>query len=161
MGAQRTPYAPFKETWHQWECDTRPPVAASGYAREGGKLAHRAVWMRIHGPIPEGMHVLHHCDIRNCREYRHLWLGTNADNVRDREEKGRGVNFSNSTNNSDRPGDLSHKTKLFTPERIEIIGLIAHGARKDVVAEQFGVHVKTVEKIWRYRANNGWEKANA
>ena len=25
-------------------------------------LAHRITWIEEHGPIPDGLHVLHHCD---------------------------------------------------------------------------------------------------
>jgi len=51
--------------------------------------AHRLAWINAHGPIPEGMHVLHTCDVRNCINPEHLWLGTNADNIADKQKKGR------------------------------------------------------------------------
>lgn len=50
---------------------------------------HRISWMLSNGPIPKGMSILHHCDNRKCVNPKHLWLGTQADNVRDMENKGR------------------------------------------------------------------------
>ena len=51
---------------------------------------HRASWNYFVGPIPEGMSVLHKCDVRACCNPEHLWLGTQKDNLRDMFAKGRG-----------------------------------------------------------------------
>lgn len=65
-----------------------------GYGRikVGGvfRMAHRQAWKAAHGPIPEGMIVLHICDNPPCCNPKHLRLGTYRDNARDRVEKGRG-----------------------------------------------------------------------
>jgi len=50
---------------------------------------HRVMWEQVIGPIPEGMHVLHRCDVRNCVRPDHLWIGDNAANMKDRDDKGR------------------------------------------------------------------------
>lgn len=55
----------------------------------GGVPAHRASWMITNGPIPAGMFVCHHCDVRNCVNPAQLFLGTQRDNIRDASEKGR------------------------------------------------------------------------
>jgi hypothetical protein len=52
--------------------------------------AHRYSWMRSRGPIPDGLHVLHHCDNPPCVNPDHLYLGTAADNARDRVQRLRG-----------------------------------------------------------------------
>jgi hypothetical protein len=51
--------------------------------------AHRLSWQIHNGPIPDGMHVLHRCDVRECVNPHHLFLGTNQENITDSVKKGR------------------------------------------------------------------------
>lgn len=50
---------------------------------------HRWEWMQAYGPIPEGALILHTCDVRNCINVEHLFLGTQRDNMQDMAAKGR------------------------------------------------------------------------
>lgn len=49
----------------------------------------RVAWDLARGPIPPGLCVCHRCDNPLCVRADHLFLGTNDDNVRDRNFKGR------------------------------------------------------------------------
>jgi hypothetical protein len=64
-----------------------------GYGRVSPKRgvgfqAHRFAWKLTHGE-PGSLHVLHRCDTPSCVNVDHLFLGTNADNMADKAQKGR------------------------------------------------------------------------
>ena len=70
------------------------PDRGYGQMGRGGKAdglieTHRAAWEVTHGPIPDGLFVLHRCDNRACCDPEHLFLGTHQDNVADMVSKGR------------------------------------------------------------------------
>lgn len=72
-----------------WTGSVKP--VGYGQIRHGAKTlyTHRVSWELHFGPVPEGMCVLHHCDVRRCVRPEHLFLGTKADNTADMMAKGR------------------------------------------------------------------------
>lgn len=68
-----------------------------GYGRLGNKslrlgtlASHRLAYELTHGPVPDGLFVLHRCDNPWCVNPDHLFVGTQADNMRDMRSKDRG-----------------------------------------------------------------------
>jgi len=63
------------------------PIKPNGYGHAVllGKQtqAHRVAWTVFRGLIPEGMLVLHKCNVRACVNPDHLYIGTQKDNCQD------------------------------------------------------------------------------
>ena len=54
------------------------------------KLASRVAYEIFNGTIPSGMNVCHTCDNHLCVNPDHLFIGSQFDNIADRENKNRG-----------------------------------------------------------------------
>ena len=72
-------------------------LSKDGYAllKHKGKrrLLHRLAYEEFVGPIPDGLSILHTCDVRHCCEPKHLFPGTYSDNSKDAVAKGRQKNL--------------------------------------------------------------------
>lgn len=107
-------------------------------------LAHRAAWEGAFGSIPEGLQVLHSCDNPPCVNPAHLFLGTQADNIRDAQSKGRLVG--NITRHL--RGEKAGGAKLTESQVLEIRRRYG-GQRGEAprLALEFGVSSSTVKAI--------------
>lgn len=108
-----------------------------GWFRYRGRCekAHRVAWRLFRGPIPLGVDVLHKCNHAACVNPEHLYLGNDADNMRD----------------CMRAGNLG-PAKLTPIAVLTIRGLHGRGLKKKEVAEMFSVSRQTVQRIWHRRA---------
>lgn len=97
--------------------------------------AHRAAWVISKGAIPEGLWVLHRCDVAGCVNPAHLFLGDRAANMADMAAKNRSVS-----------GQKNWTNKL-TPDQVQAIRL-APGRQRDI-ADQYGIGQNNVSRIKR------------
>lgn len=107
--------------------------------------AHRVSWMIHYGEIPEGMCVLHRCDVRNCINPAHLFLGTQQDNIADMVAKGR--------QRAGRQRGVDNPMSKLTPETVkEIRAAYKEGAiSQHKLAKLFKVSPMTVNRIVNHK----------
>lgn len=94
------------ECWYWTAYKNKSGYGMFGCYPYGMKLSHRVSWELHRGEIPKGLRVCHHCDNPSCVNPEHLFLGTDLDNVRDMDTKGR-----RSRTNA-RYGERNHRSKL-------------------------------------------------
>lgn len=77
-----------------WEI-THKDQSRAGHVRirlddKSRMMVHRLAYEAHHAsPIPKGMQINHHCDNPRCFNPLHLYLGTHADNMRDKSLRNR------------------------------------------------------------------------
>ena len=136
-----------------WEWQAYQDRHGYGHTQYENKLqyAHRVSY-KIHcGEIPKDMNVLHECDNPACVNPKHLFLGTQADNIDDMINKGR---------NSAPPPQIgvNHWASKLTEEDVrEIKTLIDKGWSAGDIADHFNVAKPTIKDIkagrtWRHVA---------
>jgi len=101
------------------------------------RKANRVAWEFTCGPT-RGLHVLHRCDNRRCVRPDHLFLGTDADNAKDRDAKNRGGN---------RRGTRNGRAVLTDDDVIDIRTIAAMGAQGSDIADAYGLARSQVYRI--------------
>lgn len=98
-------------------------------------VAHRMAWQMTRGEIPAGMMVCHKCDVRDCCNPAHLFLGNARDNVRDCMKKGR---------RASNVGENHPSAKLTEQKVLKIRQGRLSGIPLSVFAKKYGVTIQAV-----------------
>lgn len=132
-----------------WEW--RGIMNTNGYGRfsfaNRHRLAHRFSFSLFIGSIPSGMVVCHSCDNRKCVNPRHLWVGTQSENLKDAFAKGRHTT-------PDTRGERNGNRKLDWRRVMAIREMHSEGTKKYLIAQAFGVSPSTIGEII---ANEIWK----
>ena len=132
-----------------WEWIAAKHPKGYGNFSLGGRVmkAHRVAYQLYVGEIPEGLCVCHRCDNPSCVNPSHLFLGTNADNTHDRDNKGRGSYGENRPN-----------AKLTDNKVSEIRARWQGGVSMTNLGKEYGVARQTISNIVHRRK---WMRVNS
>lgn len=109
------------------------------------RAAHHVSWLIHKGPIPDGLVIMHSCDVPRCVNPDHLSAGTQADNVQDMMRKGRHKSF---------PGSRNPIAKLDEEKVAHIRQSLASKTETiKSLAEKYGV---TFQCVFRVARGRGW-----
>ncbi len=119
-----------------------------GMVRVGARVwrAHRLAWTLKNGPIPAGKNVCHKCDNPACIEPRHLFTGTQKENMEDMHRKGR----------ANPPKGAAHYAAILRPANVlSIYDEVWETGNRQAVAARWGIspeHVSLIKHKHRWRA---------
>lgn len=117
-------------------------------------LAHRLSWRMHRGEIPDGLSVCHRCDNPSCVNPDHLFLGTHAENMADRNRKGRVASGPRSgawKSTWKRCAGERHPKAKLTEDAVREIRASTDPER--ALAARYGVSKATISNV---RLNKGW-----
>ena len=104
--------------------------------------AHRVAYLLANGTLGAASVMCHRCDQPRCVRPAHLWQGTQKDNARDRDAKGRCHPLRN-------VGECNGSAKL-TPSLVrDIRARHAAGETYYRLAKEYGVDIKTMYRVVR------------
>ena len=102
--------------------------------------AHRLIWEHFKGKIPEGIHIRHKCDNGLCVNVEHLELGTQQDNIRDMNERGRARGGGSKGENST-TSKLKREDVVFIRENYTTM-------TKKELSDKFGVSTSQIRRVY-------------
>jgi len=129
-------------------------------------ITHREIWQHFNGPIPPNLCVLHRCDVRACVNIKHLFLGTNAENVADRVSKGRsarGDRHGSRLHPESRPrGEQNGRATITDEQAVEILHAYQRGDTSHrELATKYDIGATTVYRIVNRTERFAWLAVNS
>ena len=121
---------------------------------QSAALAHRVSWTLAYGEPPEDMKVCHTCDVPYCVNPNHLFLGTQAENVRDMINKGR-AKFRKVGDPPTHKGETSSCSKLSEAEVQQIKCLREGGMKLIEIADRYHISYQHVSRICKGKRRGG------
>jgi hypothetical protein len=98
--------------------------------------AHRYAWALLHGPIPDGLFVLHQCDNPSCVNPVHLHLGTHEENMAEMATRNRALTGAN------------NPAARFSPlQARQVRTLLLRGVSQQRIAEAFDASLWTIRSL--------------
>ncbi len=113
--------------------------------------AHRYSWAIVNGDPDRNLLVCHRCDNPSCVNPGHMFLGTDADNLRDAKNKGRMRGNPNLYRKrlACQVGMLNHNNRLTEGQVMEIRELYRLGNGRTDLAKQFSISSAQIIRIVR------------
>lgn len=116
--------------------------------------AHRLAYELTHGPIPDHMLACHACDVRNCCNPAHIWLGSTQQNTADMVAKNRqatGDAVCMRKYPEKRPRGTRNANARLSEEQVRAIRSrhLDRGETQTALAREFDIHQTCVSALVR------------